>query len=237
MSSTFTTSSGFASLKTHSGKISIAVLGPTGSGKSSFIARATGKRVKTGSTTSLSHCTKKVSSYKMRLGSGQEVVLYDTPGYDLEGESPEQVLDLLRQRQNTLWSCLSKRAGIALDLVFIFHRVGDGNRIPQQTRRYLETFDRAYRESGVGGRVHVVATPGDGFNENRWQEFESAMRTELMGALAEPQLRVHQFNFTPESAKKIIVDSLAPSVMPGYALPIPPYLAAIGGQENEQPSA
>ncbi|KAF9447834.1 hypothetical protein P691DRAFT_801779 [Macrolepiota fuliginosa MF-IS2] len=173
----------------------------------------------------------------MRLGSGQQVVLFDTPGYDLDGKSAERVLDLLRQWPNILRSYLSKRAGVALDLVFIFHCVGDGSRIPQQTRRYLKTFDQAYREIDVGCRIHVVATPGDGFDENRWEEFESAIRTELTGALPEPRPRIHQFNFTPESAKKIIADSLTPSVVPGHALSIPRCLAAMDDQEDGQSSA
>ncbi|KAF9444879.1 hypothetical protein P691DRAFT_762997 [Macrolepiota fuliginosa MF-IS2] len=222
--------------KSRTGKVFIVTLGPSGSGKSSFIAKATGEEVPIGSE-SLSHCTQKLDSYKMRLESGQEVVLLDTPGYDVEENGPEHVLNLLRQRLSTLWSRIFKRAGAAPDLVFIFHRISEGTRISQETRRYFKTFDQAYRRVGMGGRVHVVTTVGDGVSGSQRQEFESAMRIELSGALAEPQLSVHQFNFTPESARGIIVDSLAPSVMPSRALSIPACLAAINDQANGHSSA
>ncbi|KAF9447249.1 hypothetical protein P691DRAFT_776263 [Macrolepiota fuliginosa MF-IS2] len=223
----------FCSLfKSYAGKVIVPVLGPTGSGKSSvWFHSQPAKKVNIGNK-NLSNCTKKLGVYEMRLSSGQDLVLLDTPGYDLEGKRPEYVLRLLRQwlvTHNSTCCCFSNGANVNFSSILIFHRIAD-TRIPQVTRRYFRTFDPARRENGMQSRIHVVTTMWNELTDRRQgEEYEQKLKEDLWKGLPVQDSSLHQFDLTQESAKKII-DPLIKS--PGY-VPIPPYLAPINSSRQE----
>jgi len=186
----------------------------------------------------LSNCTKELGVYETRLPSGQDPILLDTPGYDLEGKSPECVLGLLRQwlaAQNTTCCCFSNGANVSFSSILIFHSVAD-TRISQVTRRYFKTFDTACRESGTQSQIHVVTTMWNELTDRgQGEEYEQKLKEDLWEGLPVQDSSLHQFDLTRKSAEKIL-DPLIQS--PGY-VPIPPHLALINSprQEDGQPDS
>ncbi|KAF2826258.1 hypothetical protein CC86DRAFT_406548 [Ophiobolus disseminans] len=61
-------------------KVGILVLGPTGSGKSSFIATVTGSPVRIGH--NVTSETRRCHAWNWKYGQNQNVDLIDTPGFD-----------------------------------------------------------------------------------------------------------------------------------------------------------
>ncbi|KAI2465917.1 hypothetical protein F4781DRAFT_434923 [Annulohypoxylon bovei var. microspora] len=96
----------------------ILVLGMTGSGKSTFVARCTGKQVHTGH--DIFSCTDSISIFDYIDDEGRRVYLIDTPGFDDTSRSDADTLQVL----GTYLSA-SYTAGIRIDGVVFLQRITD----------------------------------------------------------------------------------------------------------------
>lgn len=103
--------------KTSDSPMLIAVTGPTGAGKSTFINLVCGSRLEVG--TGLQSCTSRVQTAYSKI-DGQKVVLIDTPGFDDTGRSQA---DILRDIADYLEGAYEK--GKTLAGVIYMHRISD----------------------------------------------------------------------------------------------------------------
>ncbi|PVF93007.1 P-loop containing nucleoside triphosphate hydrolase protein [Serendipita vermifera] len=96
----------------------IAVMGPTGAGKSTFINLASGSYQKVG--TGLKSCTEKVTPTEPFSVQGRVVVLIDTPGFDDTNTSDFDILDEIAEYMAKTYK--KKRL---LDGILYFHSIAD----------------------------------------------------------------------------------------------------------------
>ncbi|KAI1349338.1 hypothetical protein F5Y01DRAFT_327531 [Xylaria sp. FL0043] len=96
----------------------ILVMGMTGSGKSTFVARATGRRVRIGH--DLFSCTQSISIFDFVDEQSRRVYLIDTPGFDDTSRSDAETLDRLGS-----YLSASYGAGIRIDGVIFLQRITD----------------------------------------------------------------------------------------------------------------
>ncbi|KAF4468821.1 hypothetical protein FALBO_4287 [Fusarium albosuccineum] len=96
----------------------IAVMGVTGSGKSSFISVCSGKSVQIGH--SLDACTSTVDVYPFDLSPDCTVYLIDTPGFDDTNKSDTEVLSEI-----AAWLSDSYQNKIRLHGIIYLHRITD----------------------------------------------------------------------------------------------------------------
>ncbi|KAF4462061.1 hypothetical protein FALBO_11137 [Fusarium albosuccineum] len=96
----------------------IAVMGVTGSGKSSFISACSGRPVKIGH--ELESCTSTVDVYPCNFLPGRTVYLIDTPGFDDTEKTDTDVL-----REIAAWLADSYKNKILLHGIIYLHRITD----------------------------------------------------------------------------------------------------------------
>ncbi|KAI6128393.1 hypothetical protein EDD16DRAFT_1701857 [Pisolithus croceorrhizus] len=114
--------------------IIILVVGPTGSGKSSFVSRASGFDDTIVGHGLVSKTSKILIVKYTDEESGQEIVLVDTPGLGNTFKDDSEVLRML-----TRWSRKLKKRGLVVAGILYFHRISD-NRIPGNPVRALCVF-------------------------------------------------------------------------------------------------
>jgi len=73
----------------------IAVMGPTGVGKSSFINLATQSETKLPVSDGVDSCTSTVDAAPAFELDGRRVILYDTPGFDDSRKGEEETLEII----------------------------------------------------------------------------------------------------------------------------------------------
>jgi len=100
------------------GDIWVALVGVTGSGKSTFISRCVDEPVQVGH--SLKSCTKEVALYSFVHESGVKVNLVDTPGFDDTNMSDLEVLRILAS-----WLSMAYENKIRLNGIIYLHRITD----------------------------------------------------------------------------------------------------------------
>ncbi|KAH0833287.1 hypothetical protein J3R83DRAFT_12352 [Lanmaoa asiatica] len=99
-------------------EIRIAVMGATGSGKSSFINLASGSNLPVGR--GLESCTSEVRTSKPFLLNGRIVTLIDTPGFDDTSRSDTDILSSIAAYLSNTYEQGAKLAGI-----IYMHRISD----------------------------------------------------------------------------------------------------------------
>ncbi|KAF9449530.1 hypothetical protein P691DRAFT_758999 [Macrolepiota fuliginosa MF-IS2] len=147
--------------------IIIAVLGPTGAGKSTFIEAATGYQGGVGHT--LDSCTSEVTAVRVTFMDEIRVVLVDTPGSDDTCRSDLDVLKLISRWLEKTYGDDVKLAGI-----IYLHRITD-NRIACTPFRDLNKFLQLYGE-GAFKKVIISTTMWQDSNE----EVGGAQETKLV---------------------------------------------------------
>ncbi|KAJ6014640.1 P-loop containing nucleoside triphosphate hydrolase protein [Penicillium herquei] len=183
--------------------IFIAVMGVTGSGKSSFISLCAKKHVKIGH--DLNSCTAAVSVYTYDISSNRTVYLIDTPGFDDTNRSDTQVLSEI-----AAWLGNSYKNKIELTGILYFHRISD-IRLQGSAKRNLIMFTQLCGEAALT-KVILVTTMWDKIpvDEATRREKELFETPEFWGYMMSKGSTSHRHNNTKQSAR-MIVDRLIKS--------------------------
>ncbi|KAF8129490.1 P-loop containing nucleoside triphosphate hydrolase protein [Boletus edulis] len=129
-------------------------MGPTGSGKSTFIRRASGHDDQ-GIGHELRSCTKDVLAIRFPdQQSGQDVVLVDTPGFDHTSKSDLDVLNMISD-----WLDSSYKQKKLLSGILYLHRITD-NRMAGTPLKNLRVFRKLCGEDALD-KVYLITTMWD----------------------------------------------------------------------------
>lgn len=140
-------------LETRTRDIIIALMGPTGAGKSSFIANAT-KCEGQGVGHELTSCTSEINVTKYEV-EGSNVVLVDTPGFDDTRKSDLDILKLISDWLNTEYQTTRPM----LSAMLYFHRISD-NRMAGTPLKNLRVFEKLCGKNAMS-KVILVTTMWD----------------------------------------------------------------------------
>ncbi|KIJ63779.1 hypothetical protein HYDPIDRAFT_29128 [Hydnomerulius pinastri MD-312] len=171
----------------------IAVIGPTGSGKSSFISKAAGNQeTEVGHANNISTRTTEVVATKFKdPESGFTIVLVDTPDF---GHNTTKLLsDWLKKNYDN-------RA--FLSAVLYFHRISD-NRVvgtPLVNIGFLKQLCREQRAS----QIILTTTMWDSVEESTGRERLSELKSDYWKTIIEEGSRTFSYLDTKESARELM---------------------------------
>ncbi|KAF8157122.1 P-loop containing nucleoside triphosphate hydrolase protein [Crassisporium funariophilum] len=177
--------------------IIIAIMGPTGSGKSTFINIATGLDVGIGHT--LESCTSTVNTIKLSFPEYSEcnVVFVDTPGFDDTNKSDAEILKMIAD-----WLNETYRQDIYLSGLLYFHRISD-NRMGGTPAKNLEMF-KALCGTKRLKNVILTTTMWDEVDEATGNARETELKNNYWRKMIDHQSKTARFKNTRESAFKIL---------------------------------
>ncbi|KDQ54626.1 hypothetical protein JAAARDRAFT_38306 [Jaapia argillacea MUCL 33604] len=163
----------------------IALLGPSGSGKSSFISWAgvTGALPKVGN--SLQPCTSGIASHKLMQDRAFDVVLIDVPGFDDSKEALDQLSGWLKEKYGD---------GFLLSGLLYFHNITD-NRLTYCSADNHLKFQRLLGKEWFE-KVVLVTTMWNEPKERRLSKDEEKSRNQR-----EKELKEHWESIPPQTEK------------------------------------
>ncbi|THG96261.1 hypothetical protein EW026_g5536 [Hermanssonia centrifuga] len=146
----------------------IAVMGPTGAGKSTFINTASNSDLRVGET--LQSCTDKIEFSKSFELEGRMVTLVDTPGFDDTAKSDTEVLNIVCDYFSTEYA-----NGRLLHGIIYMYRISD-NRVSGTAARNLQFYQQLCGPEALSNSVIVTNMWGlvdPKVGANREQELKS----------------------------------------------------------------
>jgi len=170
----------------------IAIMGPTGSGKSNLIDTLTQKTKWSGD--SLNSVTQKVRAVRI---PAKDIVLVDTPGFDDTTRSDLEVLRMIAEWLKQTYEDHFKLTGI-----LYLHRISD-NRMSGSPHRNLRMLGRLCG-SEPAERLVFVTTMWDRTTKNRGDDREKDLRAHYFKPMLDLGAHDARFTNTPESAWDII---------------------------------
>ncbi|QPC59518.1 hypothetical protein HYE67_001749 [Fusarium culmorum] len=176
----------------------IALMGITGSGKSSFISKCTDKSATIGH--DMISCTSIVDVYPYEVTSDFTVYLIDTPGFDDTGRSDTEVLSEI-----AAWLTDSYKHEIRLHGIIYLHRISDV-RMQGSAKKNLVTFKELCGEDALK-KVVLASTMWDIIPAEKATKREQELKDtpEFWGWMLSKGSSVHRYNNTAESARGIIL--------------------------------
>ncbi|KAJ5145891.1 uncharacterized protein N7515_000455, partial [Penicillium bovifimosum] len=196
------------------GDVFIAVMGVTGSGKSSFISICSGEPVEIGH--SLDACTwnimgntvsitfrkagtAKVDVYAYKLSSSRTVYLIDTPGFDDTNKKDTVILSEI-----ATWLGDSYQSNILLHGIIYLHRITDV-RMPGSAIRNLDMFRKLCGDD-VFKKVILVTTMWDTVSTDVGVRRETQLKKDekMWAPMVRKGSSCHRHNNTESSARDII---------------------------------
>ncbi|KAF9449507.1 hypothetical protein P691DRAFT_852465 [Macrolepiota fuliginosa MF-IS2] len=185
--------------KLRSEDIIIAVMGPTGTGKSHFIDVLTRQKPGTRSGNELKSHTSEVQSTILEKYEGnQNLVLVDTPGFDDTERSDMEILDMISK-----WLEKTYRKKIKLTGILYLHRITD-NRMAGTPLRNLRLFGELCGDVAMG-RVALVTTMWDKLRRpEAGEKRENELRENFWRGMLEKGSTVSRFDNTLNGAEEII---------------------------------
>ncbi|KAF5639625.1 hypothetical protein F52700_4007 [Fusarium sp. NRRL 52700] len=176
----------------------IALMGITGSGKSSFITKCTDKSATIGH--DMISCTSIVDVYPYEVTSDFTVYLIDTPGFDDTGRSDTEVLSEI-----AAWLTDSYKHEIRLHGIVYLHRISDV-RMQGSAKKNLVTFKELCGEDALK-KVVLASTMWDIVPEDKATKREQELKDtpEFWGWMLSKGSSIHRYNNTAESAREIIL--------------------------------
>ncbi|KAJ5442074.1 hypothetical protein N7445_005081 [Penicillium cf. griseofulvum] len=175
----------------------IAVMGVTGSGKSSFISLCSGESVQIGHT--LDACTAKVDVYAYKASPDRTVYLIDTPGFDDTSKNDTEILSEI-----ATWLGASYRSKILLHGIIYLHRITDV-RMQGSARRNIQTFRDLCGEDALK-KVILVTTMWDKLqsNEGNMREKQLKETKDFWGWMLSKGSTCHRHDNTEATARDIV---------------------------------
>ncbi|KAI6010122.1 P-loop containing nucleoside triphosphate hydrolase protein [Pisolithus marmoratus] len=179
--------------------IIIAVMGPTGSGKSNFINKLTGSKKEAGAD-KLGSCTQGIREFTVDLPIGKRYVFVDTPGFDDTYRSDRDILRTIAD-----WLEKKYRGDIKLTGVVYTHPISN-NRMSGSVCKSLDLFSQLCGDKAAQC-VRLVTTMWDNQkpeNTEIWQSRVSYLEGNFWKPLISLGARHEQFFNTQESAWNIV---------------------------------
>ncbi|KAJ7587373.1 kinase-like domain-containing protein [Mycena floridula] len=176
----------------------VALMGPVGTGKSSFINYAMGRTV-----AAVSHGmdsgTKKIQAFTCVHpdGSGRRIVLVDTPGFDDSEKSDYEILVALSQ-----WLVQTYKRQNILTGVLQLHRISD-TRMRATSLRDLKMVKELCGDNALANIIHVT-TCWDRVTEEIGAQREQQLKSEFWNAYIQNGSRIARFHSDFRSAWQIL---------------------------------
>ncbi|KAF9533597.1 hypothetical protein CPB83DRAFT_845536 [Crepidotus variabilis] len=173
----------------------IAVMGPTGTGKSTFVNTVAGRDASPVGD-DLSSCTKEIKVVECEV-QGRQIVLVDTPGFN---DTNLTDMDILRMIAD--WLKQTYEEGIELCGLLYFHRITD-NRMAGSPLRLLDTFKNICGTAACKN-VILTTTMWDEVDETQGCQREEELRKNYWHTMITFGARTARFSNTAPSACDII---------------------------------
>ncbi|PNP81087.1 hypothetical protein FNYG_05554 [Fusarium nygamai] len=187
----------FGSFRPRPSDILIAIMGMTGSGKSTFISLCTGQDVPVGH--DLQACTRHVTAYQCKWSDTSDIYLLDTPGFDDTNRSDTEVL-----KEIALSLAKTYEDNVKLSGILYLHRITD-RRMGGSAQKNLMMFRKLCGKASLKN-VILVTTMWEGEDaatgEKREQELIGT--DGFWGALVEEGAQVNRHNNTRSSAMSLL---------------------------------
>ncbi|KDQ53005.1 hypothetical protein JAAARDRAFT_137770, partial [Jaapia argillacea MUCL 33604] len=172
------------------------VMGPTGSGKSTFVSHVTGAEAKVGH--SLQSCTSDIQVIKLQSpNSDYDVVFVDTPGFDDTHKSDTVILNLISD-----WLNKTYNNKILLSGILYFHRISD-NRMAGTPLKNLDMFQKLCGKNALEN-VILTTTMWDEVDESTGSAREEELKSKYWSYMLAKKSRTSRFLNTPQSAWAVL---------------------------------
>ncbi|KAF8436539.1 hypothetical protein L210DRAFT_2456969 [Boletus edulis BED1] len=176
-----------------SNSMSSSVMGPTGSGKSTFVSLASGHDM--GISHTLTSCARGVLAVRFRdQESGQDVVMVDTPGLNDTIKSDDEILNMISD-----WLTASSKRANLLSGILYMHRITDN----RTTRPPLERLRKLCGDD-VADKVYLTTTMWDEVEQSTGESILEELKTEYWNPMMGQGARVVKCQKNENSAKRII---------------------------------
>ncbi|KAJ7572926.1 kinase-like domain-containing protein [Mycena floridula] len=176
----------------------VALMGPVGTGKSSFINHAMGRMV-TAVGHGMASGTDKIQAFTCNHpdGSGRRIVLVDTPGFDDSEKSDYEILVALSQ-----WLVKTYKRQNMLTGVLQLHRISDTG-MRATSLRTLKMLKELCGDNALANVIHVT-TCWDGVTEEIGAQREQQLKSEFWNAYIQNGSRIARFHSDFRSAWQIL---------------------------------
>ncbi|KAF9469801.1 P-loop containing nucleoside triphosphate hydrolase protein, partial [Collybia nuda] len=174
-------------------------MGPTGSGKSSFIQLATGhEQVTIGH--DLRSCTHEVQAFRCPhpIDSGRSVIFIDTPGFD---DTNTKDTDILKSIAD--WLTETYKNGITLTGLLFLHRITD-NRMAGTPLRNLHMFERLCGIDALQNVMLVTTMWDEVYDMAIGLAHEEELKAKYWNSMLNVGSRILRFGYTHQSAWTIV---------------------------------
>ncbi|KAJ8072891.1 hypothetical protein PM082_016450 [Marasmius tenuissimus] len=186
------------SASTHEPTAVIAVMGATGSGKTTFINAASGGSLRVGR--GLQSCTNSVQLSPSFLLDGKQVTLIDTPGFDDTTKSDADILKMIAAFLASMYEHGQKLAG-----VIYLHRISDF-RMGGISRRNFKMFKELCGENTLKNVAIVTNMWGEVSRDvGEIRETELVNEDKFFKPVLDKGAQIVRHDNTPETARAILL--------------------------------
>jgi len=188
----------------------VVVMGPTGTGKSTFIERAT--RQESGTVGhKLRTCTTDIRSVNIiHPENGRSVVFVDTPGFDGPSMSDVQILSMIA---DFLRDTYKEKAKLAT--IIYLHKIDD-NRMTGSLLKHLQTFANLCGQTTMPNVV-IVTTMWGRVTEEEGARREAELKKEFWKDMVADGCKTERFENTYDSAWRVIDSHAGKDVVPALS--------------------
>ncbi|KAL0948459.1 hypothetical protein HGRIS_011032 [Hohenbuehelia grisea] len=217
-------SSKTAEVKT--GDVIIAVVGPTGAGKSSFIKAATGHGV-VGE--ELRACTSEVEVFKLSWPERSllDVVFVDTPGTNDYNISDTKVLEMITQ-----WLKITYERNTKLTAILYLHRISD-NRMAGTPLGYLKAFEKLCGQNALRN-IAIITTMWDEVDPETGEKRIEELRDKYWNVFVSQGAKIKRHDQGSEASAWKTIDAVLQAANKQYSDHLLQELAGLKKQLSKQ---